>query len=201
MASRTAAEGSRSFNFVDRISLPNTYTTWPKLCDHLRALSGKSAKGPEAFQQTLERDGENIALALLEKVLGKAQYISDDHFYETLLPWLASKALQVESLFEESNYTILVCRACIIRVSPNLFNLFPRICTMAVMKKFSSPDSRCVALWPLLFLMHLWKLNKMGLVGTSYSLLLVSSHLLFMPAKKRSYCVFSITLKEFEKLK
>ncbi len=102
MASSSATDSS-----AEEISLPNTYDTWHKKSGRLLSLSNKSERGPEAFQHALERDGENVTLALLDKVLAKAQYINDDRFYGTLLPWLASKALQVESLFKESKYTIL----------------------------------------------------------------------------------------------
>ncbi len=109
MASSCCSAPSSSSTVVDStISLPNTYSTWPEISGHLAALSSKAESGPVAFQRVLEYDGESVALSLLDKVLGKAQYITEDHFYGILLPWIADKALKVESLFKESNYSILV---------------------------------------------------------------------------------------------
>ena len=91
-----------------KIALPSTYDTWPEIRGHLTALSSRAKRGPEAFHCVLERGGESVALDLLDKVLGKAEYITGERFYDELLPWIAEKALEVDSLFKESNDKIVV---------------------------------------------------------------------------------------------
>ena len=92
------------------IRLPNTYDSWPKIKEDLSALSMKTRKGLDPFERALERDGESVELALLKKVLTKAVYVTEEQFYETLMPWIAGKALQVETLFKETDYKIQVGR-------------------------------------------------------------------------------------------
>ena len=38
--------------------------------------------------------------ATLRAVLKKAEHITESHFLDTLLPWIAGKALEVEELFQ-----------------------------------------------------------------------------------------------------
>ena len=87
------------------ISLPVLYESWPRVRDDLKAIADKTATGLDALKQLLEKnDGDNVTLSQLGQVTAD----SGEHFCDVQLPWLASKALQVEELFKQSEHKIQV---------------------------------------------------------------------------------------------
>ena len=95
------------------IHLPCTYNEWPKLKTDLCNLAEKKITGLDAFDEILKENDrwENIHLphALLRRVLKEDKVFTQEYFCETLMPWIAGKAVQVEELFKESEYRLMVC--------------------------------------------------------------------------------------------
>ena len=96
------------------VELPNTQEHWLKLRVGLTDLAEKKVKGLEVLEEILaENDhGQAIStpLSLLRKVLSDGSHFTEEVFCETLLPWIAGKALQVEELFKESGYKLPASR-------------------------------------------------------------------------------------------
>lgn len=94
------------------VLLPVLYESWPKLKADLKALAAKDITGISSFEEVLEKNDrwENVGVPceLLRKVLREERFFSTEHFSDTLLPWLAQKALDVEHLFQDSEYKIKV---------------------------------------------------------------------------------------------
>lgn len=95
----------------DFICLPSLYDTWPRLKGDLHAIATKEAKGLEALEEVLERNGYPGGVSLLRNVLKKEDHFTTDHFCAVQLPWLAQKALQIEDLFKCSEFKLQV-RTC-----------------------------------------------------------------------------------------
>lgn len=94
------------------IHLPVLYENWPKIKADLKALADKDIKGISRFEEVLQRNDrwENVKVPcnLLRNVLEEERFFSTEHFSDTLLPWLAQKALDVEQLFKESDNKLKV---------------------------------------------------------------------------------------------
>ena len=102
------------------VRLPVLYDHWPQLRTDLKALASKEISGADALEEVLQRNDrwENIhlPLTLLKGVLDDGKIFTEDHFYGVHLPWMAQKALQVEDLFQESEYKLKVNRSNHIRM-------------------------------------------------------------------------------------
>ena len=107
------------------IRLPNTYQEWEKIRDGLKKLAEKRERGLDAFEAIYKGEIDRWEravppFALLRRVLTDASHMTEEFFCERLLPWLASKALQVEELFKDCDYKLPVShkrrkgRGCII---------------------------------------------------------------------------------------
>ena len=88
------------------VKLPNTQDHWKDLKVELANLAEKKVKGLEAFEKVLSENDHwqsvSTPFTLLRQVLSRDQHFSEEYFCETLLPWIANKALQVEKLFKDS---------------------------------------------------------------------------------------------------
>ncbi len=96
----------------DFIYLPNTYPSWKDLRKDLESLQRKEVVGIPALEDILKKNDrwENIhpPFNLLNNVLKKDAHFTTEYFCETLLPWLAGKALQVQELFADQDFKIPV---------------------------------------------------------------------------------------------
>ena len=91
------------------LRLPLLYENWSRVKDDLRGIADKTATpgGLQALEKLLEANvGGDVSLSLLHKVLAQDQMT--EHFSDVRLPWLATKALQVEELFKDSEHKIKV---------------------------------------------------------------------------------------------
>lgn len=86
------------------VELPNAQERWKNLKVGLTDLAEKKVKGLEAFEQFVcENDDRKFISApfsLLRMVVANDKHFTEELFCETLLPWIANKALQVEELFD-----------------------------------------------------------------------------------------------------
>ena len=96
------------------IDLPNRLDSWAKVSETLRKIVQGEAKDVEGFE-TLYASAESSRseyagskLEGLRRVLRDGQHVSERHFLDTLLPWIAGKALEVDSLFKDQNNQIPV---------------------------------------------------------------------------------------------
>lgn len=91
------------------VLLPVLYKNWSRVKNDLQGLADKTATpgGLHALEKLLEaNEGGEVSLSLLNKVLTQDQIA--EHFSDVRLPWLATKALQVEELFKDSGHRIKV---------------------------------------------------------------------------------------------
>lgn len=93
-------------------SLPNTASEWPGVRGGLQKLAEKKVRGVEELEAFFERNDRYKVIHppfnVLRRVLGEADHVTEEFFAETLLPWIAKKALQVEELFQEYGYKLPV---------------------------------------------------------------------------------------------
>lgn len=89
------------------VELPNTQERWKNLKVGLTNVAEKKIKGLEAFEKFVcENDlweSTSAPFSLLRKVLAHDKHFTEEFFCETLLPWIAGKALQVEELFKNGS--------------------------------------------------------------------------------------------------
>ncbi len=94
------------------LSLPNTRPEWSKLREGLQKLAEKQVRGVEELEAFIEGNDRwsviHPPFDVLRRVLKDADHVSSEFFAETLLPWVAKKALQVEELFKEQGHKIPV---------------------------------------------------------------------------------------------
>lgn len=96
------------------ISLPNTYSSWAKVSENLRKIQEGRVREVHQFEELyplLEFSRESDAdpkFATLRHVLNDAEHITERHFLDTLLPWIARKALEVDELFRSRGHQISV---------------------------------------------------------------------------------------------
>ena len=85
------------------VPLPNTYKGWSALKDDLESLEGE-VRGVEALEVILKRHDRwgnvELPLGVVRRVLERGDHFTAYLFNDTTLPWLASKALQVQELFQ-----------------------------------------------------------------------------------------------------
>ena len=97
------------------VELPNIQDHWKDLKVGLASLAEKKVTGLEAFEKILSENDhwESVSTPfhLLRQVLSRDGHFSEEYFCETLLPWIANKALQVEVLFKDNGYKLPVRRA------------------------------------------------------------------------------------------
>ena len=98
------------------MELPNTQDHWKELKVGLAKLAEKKVKGLEAFEKILSENDhwESVStpFSLLRQLLSRDTHFTEEYFCETLLPWIADKALQVEELFKDSRYKLPVSWSC-----------------------------------------------------------------------------------------
>ena len=109
-SSKMAKQGRKAEN----IRLPNTLETWTQVCEVLKTISEGKVRSVEDFEDvypklftTSKRYG-HPKFASLRRVLKDAEYVSESHFLDTLLPWMARKALEVEELFKSQDHKLRV---------------------------------------------------------------------------------------------
>lgn len=106
---RQSAEMAARSEFVE---LPNIQDHWKVLKPGLKNLAEKRVKGLEAFEKILSENDhwESIStpFSLLRQVLSSDGHFTEEYFCETLLPWIAGKALQVDELFKDSGHKLPV---------------------------------------------------------------------------------------------
>ena len=102
------------------LRLPNTLETWPKARETLRRIRDGEAKDVDTFEKLYAlNESPTITRAraaatpqfvpvALRRVLRDGDHVSERHFLDTLLPWVAGKALDVEQLFLEHNHQLPV---------------------------------------------------------------------------------------------
>ncbi len=98
------------------VSLPNTRPEWSNLRVGLKNLAEKRVRGVEEFEAFIESNDPYQVIHppfnVLRRVLKDADHVSEEFFAESLLPWIAKKALQVEELFQDCNHKLPVRIAC-----------------------------------------------------------------------------------------
>lgn len=89
------------------MELPSSQERWESLEVGLKELAEKKVKGLEAFERFVcendHWDSISAPFSLLRKVLADDKYFTEEFFCETLLPWIAGKAVQVEQLFNDGS--------------------------------------------------------------------------------------------------
>ena len=94
------------------VNLPSTYKQWPEIKDDLTNLAEKKLRGVDAFEDVCKKHDRwepiKPPFSLLRRVLSDGSHVTEEFFCETLLPWIAGKALQVEELFKDANQQIPV---------------------------------------------------------------------------------------------
>ena len=100
------------------LRLPNTLETWPKARETLRRIRDGEAKDVDTFEKlyaqnesptiTRARAAATPKFLSLRRVLRDGDHVSERQFLDTLLPWVAGKALDVEQLFLEHNHQLPV---------------------------------------------------------------------------------------------
>ena len=109
MARQDGARGGSGLS----IRLPNTYKEWEKIRHGLKKLAEKRERGLDTFEAIYKNeidpwDSARPPFGLLRRVLSDGSHMTEEFFCERLLPWLASKALQVEELFKDCDYKLPV---------------------------------------------------------------------------------------------
>jgi hypothetical protein len=96
------------------VELPNIQDHWKDLKVGLTNLAEKKVKGLDAFEKILSENDhwESVStpFSLLRQILSRDAHFTEEYFCETLLPWIADKALQVEELFKDSGYKLPVSK-------------------------------------------------------------------------------------------
>ncbi len=94
------------------VSLPNTRPEWSNLRVGLKNLAEKRVRGVEEFEAFIESNDPYKVIHppfnVLRRALKDADHVSEEFFAESLLPWIAKKALQVEELFQDCNHKLPV---------------------------------------------------------------------------------------------
>ena len=96
------------------IHLPNTSESWPRVSENLRKISEGKLQDVEGFEKLYTciestRTGKaEPKFASLRRVLRDGDHVSERHFLDTLSPWIAGKALEVDSLFRDKNHQLPV---------------------------------------------------------------------------------------------
>ena len=104
---------------TSRLDLPSKYKEWPNIAKDLKSLAVAEKKSHgvslDAFEVICaEHDrGEQVRrpFSLLKRVLrSDGTHVTEEFFCESLLPWIAGKALKVEELFKDTDQQLPVCR-------------------------------------------------------------------------------------------
>jgi len=94
------------------VNLPSTYKQWPEIKDDLRNLAEMKLRGVGAFEEVCKKHDRweqvKTPFSLLRRILSDGTHVTEEFFCETLLPWIAGKALQVEELFKDANQQLPV---------------------------------------------------------------------------------------------
>ena len=97
---------------IETVSLPNIGKEWSKVKDDLKKLAKKKVVGLDAFEAIYKANDRwmNVAVPfnVLRRVLQDGTHVTEEFFCESLLPWIAGKALQVEQLFKETKHKLPV---------------------------------------------------------------------------------------------
>ena len=97
-----------------RLDLPSKYKEWPKIAEDLKKLAEKKVRGVDAFEDICAKHDrwEQVRrpFSLLRRVLSDDTHVTKEFFCESLLPWIAGKALKVEELFKDTDQQLPVCR-------------------------------------------------------------------------------------------
>ena len=98
-----------------RFDLPCKYKEWPNIAKDLKNLAEKQVRGIDAFEDICAKHDrwEQVRrpFSLLQRVLSAdGTHVTKEFFCESLLPWIAGKALKVEELFKDTNQQLPVCR-------------------------------------------------------------------------------------------
>ena len=95
-----------------KVGLPNTHKDWSRVKEGLQKIAEKHAVGLDAFERILELNDRwelvHPPFKALRRVLSEGNHVTEEHFCETLLPWIAKKALQVEVLFKDVDFELPV---------------------------------------------------------------------------------------------
>lgn len=96
------------------VGLPSTFKKWPEVSNSLQKIREGKVRELEEFEKVyteLEYQRESEAtptFSCLRHVLKDGKHVTEHHFFSTLLPWLADKALQVEELFKAEGHHLPV---------------------------------------------------------------------------------------------
>ena len=109
-----AAEASGTESGKRSIILPNKLDSWARVSDNLRRIVQGGVQNVADFETAytcIESFRPKLAEPKLEglrRVLRDGRHVSERHFLDTLLPWIAGKALEVEDLFRDQNHQLPV---------------------------------------------------------------------------------------------
>lgn len=96
------------------LDLPSTYKEWPKIAKDLKNLAEKKVRGVDAFEGICAEHDRweqvRTPFSLLRRVLSDGTHVTEEFFCDSLLPWIAGKALKVEELFKDTDHQLPVCR-------------------------------------------------------------------------------------------
>ena len=93
---------------MTEVQLPNLHSRWPKLQSGLRTIRAVEKNDLGNLEAYFQDNEIAKNLTILKKVIADGIHITEVHFLNVLLPWLADMALQVEVLFKEVNYKLPV---------------------------------------------------------------------------------------------
>lgn len=93
------------------ISLPHGHKEWPQIKAKLQKLAEKIENDFDALADTIALSPEwgldrPPMLNVLKKALHNGQYYTTEQFFQDILPYIASKALSVETVFPEKTLKV-----------------------------------------------------------------------------------------------
>ena len=92
-------------------NLPSKEKWWEEVEERLKNLASGSEKALDAYAATIQHtpywnDNDPPKLTVLKKVLDRGDYFTKETFCEDILPFVAMKALQMDSLFKEDKFPV-----------------------------------------------------------------------------------------------
>ena len=141
------------------IRLPNTFEAWPRVSENLLKIRGGQVRDVQEFEELYTQlecspkraEDAKPNFATLRRVLKDANHISERHFLDTLLPWIAGKALEVGDLFTAQGHEISVREQPyfleIIAIPDAVFVQTKSLSTLFFSLMYSSSVSKCRAKW------------------------------------------------------
>lgn len=96
---------------LSSLTLPHGAPIWPTVKEKLQKVSDKTLLGLDGLSAVIMISSEwgldrPPLLSVLAKVLSRGDHFTTEQFSDDILPYIAGKALQVETLFEDKNIQV-----------------------------------------------------------------------------------------------